>query len=64
MPAQPKRVVSIGLEDMLLSLEVPLVQVHGMEGYYLYDRLREKTFLRFTRSAGSTTKPSWPCSRT
>ncbi|MBP1991647.1 ABC transporter substrate-binding protein [Paenibacillus eucommiae] len=40
--AQPKRIVSIGLEDMLLSLEVPLVLADGMEGHYLYKRLQEQ----------------------
>lgn len=40
IPADPKRIASINLEDILLSLEVPLV--FGMsigEGYYLNDRL-------------------------
>lgn len=42
IPAEPKRIVSLGLEDMLLSLEVPLVQANGMEGYYLYDKLQSQ----------------------
>ncbi|MDF2670420.1 MAG: hypothetical protein K0R67_2726 [Paenibacillus sp.] len=42
VPASPKRIVSFNLEDMLLSLKLPLVMAspHG-ENYYLEDRLKE-----------------------
>ncbi|MFC3804035.1 iron-siderophore ABC transporter substrate-binding protein [Cohnella sp. GCM10012308] len=52
IPAQPMRIVSIGLEDMLLALDVPLVQANGMEGYYLYDRLQEKNVPLLYAGAG------------
>ena len=42
VPMEPKRIVSVGLEDMLLSLDAPLVQASGTKGDYLYDRLQEK----------------------
>ncbi|WP_042161562.1 AraC family transcriptional regulator [Paenibacillus gorillae] len=42
IPVEPKHIVTIGLEDMLLSLDAPLVQAGGIEGGYLYDRLMEK----------------------
>ncbi|MFC0329232.1 ABC transporter substrate-binding protein [Paenibacillus sepulcri] len=42
IPSHPERIVSIGLEDMLLSLEVPLVQANGMEGYYLSEQLQKQ----------------------
>ena len=35
IPAHPKRIVSIGMEDILLSLDVPLVQAFSTDGYYL-----------------------------
>jgi len=35
VPAAPTRIVSIGMEDMLLALDVPLVQAFSTEGYYL-----------------------------
>lgn len=42
VPIAPKRIVSFNLEDMLLSLKLPLVLAapHG-ENYYLEDRLKE-----------------------
>ncbi|MFE4712843.1 iron-siderophore ABC transporter substrate-binding protein [Paenibacillus sp. NPDC056722] len=42
VPMEPKRIVSVGLEDMLLSLDAPLVQASGTRGDYLYDRLQDK----------------------
>ncbi|BBI33560.1 ABC transporter substrate-binding protein [Cohnella abietis] len=42
IPAHPKRIVSIGLEDILLSLDVPLVQAFSSDGYYLDKQLKEK----------------------
>ncbi|MBO9607842.1 MAG: ABC transporter substrate-binding protein [Paenibacillaceae bacterium] len=52
IPAQPKRITSIALEDMLLSLEVPLVQANGMEGYYLYDKLKQQQVSMFYVGTG------------
>lgn len=43
VPSHPERIASINLEDMLLSLNIPLV--FGMsigEGYYLNDKLKEQ----------------------
>ncbi|WP_338552822.1 ABC transporter substrate-binding protein [Paenibacillus sp. KS-LC4] len=43
LPAAPKRIASINLEDMLLALDVPIV--FGMsigEGYYLNEKLKEQ----------------------
>ncbi len=42
IPANPKRIVSIGMEDMLLSLDVPLVQAFSTDGYYLDAQIKEK----------------------
>ncbi len=42
IPMEPKKIVSVGLEDMLLSLEAPLVQAGATEGDYLYDTLQDK----------------------
>ncbi|MFB9278589.1 ABC transporter substrate-binding protein [Cohnella cellulosilytica] len=42
VPAAPARIVSIGMEDMLLSLDVPLVQAFSTEGYYLDEQIKEK----------------------
>ncbi|WP_171056500.1 AraC family transcriptional regulator [Paenibacillus sinopodophylli] len=42
IPMEPVHIVSLGLEDMLLSLDAPLVQAGGTEGDYLYDELTEK----------------------
>ncbi|WP_141501556.1 AraC family transcriptional regulator [Paenibacillus luteus] len=51
IPAEPKSIVSIGLEDMLLSLEAPLVQAGGNEGDYLYEKLKEKKIPVITSSS-------------
>jgi len=42
VPSQPKRVLSIGMEDILLSLDVPLVQAFSTDGYYLDKPIKEK----------------------
>ncbi|MFE4710017.1 ABC transporter substrate-binding protein [Paenibacillus sp. NPDC056722] len=42
IPAHPKRIVSIGMEDMLLSLDVPMVQAFSTDGYYLDKQLKDK----------------------
>ncbi|WP_218119766.1 ABC transporter substrate-binding protein [Pelagirhabdus alkalitolerans] len=42
VPEDPERVVVIGLEDIMLSLEIPMVAATGMEGHYLYDSLKEE----------------------
>jgi len=42
VPAAPARIVSIGMEDILLSLDVPLVQAFSTEGYYLDAQIKEK----------------------
>ncbi|MNI11042.1 putative siderophore-binding lipoprotein YfiY precursor [compost metagenome] len=43
IPTKPQRIASINLEDMLLSLEVPIVLGTGLsETYYLADKLKEK----------------------
>jgi len=42
VPANPQRIVSIGMEDMLLSLDVPLVQAFSTEGYYLDKQIKDK----------------------
>ncbi|GGG51865.1 ABC transporter substrate-binding protein [Paenibacillus radicis (ex Gao et al. 2016)] len=42
VPANAKRIVSIGMEDMLLSLDVPLVQAFSTDGYYLDAQIKEK----------------------
>lgn len=42
IPVHAQRIVSIGLEDMLLSMDAPLVQASGTDGFYLYDELQEK----------------------
>ncbi|QHT62555.1 iron-siderophore ABC transporter substrate-binding protein [Paenibacillus lycopersici] len=42
VPAAPARIVSIGMEDMLLSLDVPLVQAFSTDGYYLDAQIKEK----------------------
>jgi iron complex transport system substrate-binding protein len=43
IPLHPERIASINLEDMLLTLDVPLVfGISIGEGYYLNDRLKEK----------------------
>lgn len=43
IPAAPKRIVSFNLEDMLLTLDIPLVLAapHG-ENYYLEPKLKQK----------------------
>ncbi|MFE4713915.1 ABC transporter substrate-binding protein [Paenibacillus sp. NPDC056722] len=40
-PTHPKRVAVIGLEDITLSLGVPMVYAYGFDGYYLEDKLKE-----------------------
>ncbi|MCZ0704170.1 iron complex transport system substrate-binding protein [Natronobacillus azotifigens] len=42
VPVNPERVVVIGLEDMMLSLEIPMLAATGVEGQYLYDLLKEE----------------------
>ncbi|MFD2329127.1 ABC transporter substrate-binding protein [Cohnella sp. GCM10020058] len=42
VPAHPQRIVSYDMEDMLLSLNVPLVQAFSAEGFYLDSQLKEK----------------------
>ena len=42
IPADPQRIASAGLEDILLALDAPLVQAQSMEGHYLYDTLQQK----------------------
>ncbi|GAA3400748.1 ABC transporter substrate-binding protein [Paenibacillus hodogayensis] len=42
VPANPKRIVSIGMEDILLSLDTPLVQAFSTEGYYLDAQIKQK----------------------
>ncbi|QHT63690.1 ABC transporter substrate-binding protein [Paenibacillus lycopersici] len=55
VPAHPQRVAVIGLEDIALSLGVPLVYAYGFEGYYLYDRLKATNV---TLSDSPDTKPN------
>lgn len=45
VPLYPKRIVVIGLEDVLLSLEAPLVYAYGFDGYYLEDQLKKKNIM-------------------
>ncbi|MFF2090907.1 ABC transporter substrate-binding protein [Paenibacillus sp. NPDC058174] len=42
VPANAERIISIGMEDMLLSLDVPLVQAFSTDGYYLDAQIKEK----------------------
>ncbi|WP_019912047.1 ABC transporter substrate-binding protein [Paenibacillus sp. HW567] len=42
VPLHPKRIAVIGLEDVMLSLDVPLVYAYGFDGFYLYNELKEK----------------------
>ncbi|WP_139999667.1 ABC transporter substrate-binding protein [Paenibacillus paridis] len=41
IPTHPQRIAVIGLEDLALSLEVPMVYAYGFDGYYLEDQLNE-----------------------
>ncbi|WP_141501789.1 ABC transporter substrate-binding protein [Paenibacillus luteus] len=41
VPTNPQRIAVIGLEDLALSLEVPMVYAYGFDGYYLEDQLSE-----------------------
>jgi iron complex transport system substrate-binding protein len=41
VPSNPKRIAVIGLEDITLSLGVPMVYAYGFDGYYLKDQLDE-----------------------
>lgn len=45
VPSNPKRIAVIGLEDITLSLGVPLVYAYGFNGYYLEDQLKELKIL-------------------
>ncbi|BBI35523.1 ABC transporter substrate-binding protein [Cohnella abietis] len=40
VPLHPKRVAVIGLEDIALTLEAPLVYAYDFDGYYLHDQLQ------------------------
>lgn len=42
IPVSPQRIVSIGMEDVLLSLDEPLVQAFSTDGYYLDQQIKEK----------------------
>lgn len=55
VPLHPKRIAVIGLEDVLLSLDAPLVYAYGFDGYYLEDRLKEKNI---TLSGSTDTNPN------
>jgi len=41
VPAHPKRVAVFGLEDLMLSLEAPMVYAYDFKGYYLDDQIRK-----------------------
>ncbi|WP_379201311.1 ABC transporter substrate-binding protein [Paenibacillus sp. GCM10012306] len=42
VPAHPKRIAVIGLEDLALSLGLPMVYAYGFDGYYLEDQLKQQ----------------------
>jgi len=42
VPLHPQRVAVFGLEDIALSLDAPLVYAYGFDGYYVYDKLKER----------------------
>ncbi|ANY66857.1 ABC transporter substrate-binding protein [Paenibacillus sp. BIHB 4019] len=41
VPIKPKRVAVYGLEDVMLSLEAPMVYANSFKGYYLDDQLQK-----------------------
>lgn len=41
VPAHPQRVAVFGLEDLMLSLDVPIVYAYDFKGYYLDDQIRK-----------------------
>jgi len=41
VPPHPKRIAVFGLEDIMLSLDVPMVYAYDFKGYYLDDALRK-----------------------
>ncbi|MBP1994868.1 ABC transporter substrate-binding protein [Paenibacillus eucommiae] len=55
VPLHPKRVAVVGLEDIMLSLEAPLVYAYGFDGYYLEEQLREA---KITLSGSADIKPN------
>lgn len=40
VPLHPKRVAVFGLEDLTLSIGVPMVYAYDFDGYYLHDQLK------------------------
>ncbi|WP_042163212.1 ABC transporter substrate-binding protein [Paenibacillus gorillae] len=42
VPSHPKRVAVFGLEDIMLSLEAPMVYAYGFKGYYLEEQLKQQ----------------------
>jgi len=42
VPAHPKKIVSIGMEDILLTLDAPLVQAFSTDGYYLDKEIKQR----------------------
>ncbi|MFF2090640.1 ABC transporter substrate-binding protein [Paenibacillus sp. NPDC058174] len=42
IPLHPKRVAVFGLEDIMLSLEAPMVYAYGFKGYYLEEQLKQQ----------------------
>lgn len=41
VPAHPQRVAVFGLEDLMLSLDAPMVYAYDFKGYYLDDQIRK-----------------------
>lgn len=55
VPLHPQRIAVIGLEDVALSLEAPIVYAYDFDGYYLDDELKK---LGIPLSNSADTKPN------
>ncbi|GGG53894.1 ABC transporter substrate-binding protein [Paenibacillus radicis (ex Gao et al. 2016)] len=56
VPLHPKRVAVFGLEDIMLSLEAPMVYAYGFKGYYLEEQLNK---LNIKLSNNTNFEPSY-----
>lgn len=55
VPVHPQRVAVFGLEDIMLSLEAPMVYAYDFKGYYLDDQLQK---LNISLSGSADFKPN------
>ncbi|MEK3722792.1 ABC transporter substrate-binding protein [Paenibacillus sp. FSL H8-0034] len=55
VPVHPKRIAVFGLEDIMLSMDVPMVYAYDFKGYYLDDQIRK---LKIPVSESADFKPN------